>query len=83
MLVIVLLSLQEPKLINEKMLKTEKISIATVDNVEQKTLMINKLQGTYVCANKFYVDAINVDCIQKRNHVYLIDKSLKNFKIRN
>jgi hypothetical protein len=29
------LSLQEPKLINEKMLKTEKISIATVDNVEQ------------------------------------------------
>lgn len=82
------LSLQEAKLINEKMLKTDKISIATVDNVEQKTLMINKLlKVLFKCigANRFFMLMRLMRLYSKtENHVYLIDKSyLKNFKIRN
>ena len=82
------LSLKEAKLINQKMLKTDKISIATAENVEQKTLMINKLlKILFKCigANRFFMLMRLMRLYSKiENHVYLIDKSyLKNFKIRN
>jgi hypothetical protein len=82
------LSLKQTKLINEKMIKTDKVSIATVENVEQKTLMINKLlKVLFKClgANKFFMLMRLMRLYSKiENHVYLIDKSyLKNFKIRN
>lgn len=82
------LSLKEAKLINQKMLKTDKISIATAENVEQKILMINKLLKIlfkFVGANRFFMLMRLMRLYSKiENHVYLIDKSyLKNFKIRN
>ncbi|MFV8327796.1 hypothetical protein [Flavobacterium sp. ZS1P14] len=82
------LSLQGAKLINEKMQKTDKISIATVDNVEQKTLMLNrffKIVFKCIGTNKFFMLIRLMRLYSKtENHVYLIDKSyLKDFKIRN
>lgn len=82
------LSLKNAKLINEKMLKTDKVSVSTLDNVEKKTLMINKvLKIVFKCigANKFFLLVRLMRLYSKmENHVYLIDKSyLKNFKIRN
>jgi hypothetical protein len=82
------LSLKSAKLINEKMLKTDKVSVATVDNIEQKTLMINKFfKILFKCigANRFFLLVRLMRLYSKiENHVYLIDKSyLKNFKIRN
>ncbi|RTY83461.1 hypothetical protein EKL97_04045 [Flavobacterium sp. LS1P28] len=82
------LSLKQAKLINERMLKTDKVSIATAENVEQKTLMINKLlKILFKCvgANRFFMLMRLMRLYSKiENHVYLIDKSyLKNFKIRN
>jgi hypothetical protein len=82
------LSLKTAKLINEKMLKTDKVGVATVDNVEQKTIMINKFfKILFKCigANRFFLLVRLMRLYSKiENHVYLIDKSyLKNFKIRN
>lgn len=82
------LSLKQAKLINENMLKTDKVSIETAENVEQKTLMINKLlKALFKCigANRFFMLMRLMRLYSKiENHVYLIDKSyLKNFKIRN
>lgn len=82
------LSLKSAKLINEKMLKTDKVSVATVTNLEQKTLMINKFfKILFKCigANRFFLLVRLMRLYSKiENHVYLIDKSyLKNFKIRN
>lgn len=82
------LSLKKSKLINEKMLETDKISVTTVENVEQKTLMINKFFNIlfkFIGANKFFMLVRLMRLYSKiENHIYLIDKSyLKNFKIRN
>jgi hypothetical protein len=82
------LSLKKAKIINEKMLKTDKVSIATAENVEQKTLLINKLLNILfncIGANRFFMLMRLMRLYSKiENHVYLIDKSyLKNFKIRN
>ena len=82
------LSLKQAKLINEKLIKTDKVSIATAKNVEQKTLIINKLlKILFNCigANRFFMLMRLMRLYSKiENHVYLIDKSyLKNFKIRN
>lgn len=82
------LSLKSAKLINEKMLKNDKVSVATVDDVEQKTLMINKFfKILFKCigANRFFLLVRLMRLYSKiENHVYLIDKSYsRNFKIRN
>jgi hypothetical protein len=75
-------SLKEAKLINEKMLKTDKVSIATVDDVEQRTLMINKLlKILFKCigANRFFMLMRLMRLYSKiENHVYLIDKNWNN-----
>ena len=81
-------SLKNNKVLIAEMQKTDKESIATVENVEQKTLIINKIFNIlFKCigANKFFMLVRLMRLYSKiENHVYLIDKSyLKNFKIRN
>jgi hypothetical protein len=82
------LSLKKAGLINEQILKTDKISINTVDNVENKTLKINKVfKILFKCigSNRFFMLTRLMRLYSKvENHVYLIDNSyLKSFKIRN
>jgi hypothetical protein len=80
-------SLKKANLIQSQLSHTEKLSVNTAENVENKTLIINKfLKILYkiLGANKFFMLMRLMRLYSKmENHVYLIDDSyLKSFKIR-
>jgi hypothetical protein len=81
-------SLKKAHLIQNQLSRNEKLSVFTAENVENKTLMMNKiLKISYkiLGANKFFMLMRLMRLYSKtENHVYLIDNSyLKSFKIRN
>lgn len=79
-------SLKKGNLINDKLTKIDKISIANLDNVERKLLMVNKLLYVFfkiVGADRFFQIVRLMRMYSKyENHIYLIDKKyFKSFKI--
>jgi len=82
------LSLKKYKVLTSQMQNSDKVSIATVANIERKTIFINKIFKVLfkvLGANKFFMIVRLMRSYSKiENHVYLIDKEyLKKFKIRN
>lgn len=80
-------SLKSGNLINEKMVKLDKISIANLENVDRKLILINKFFYfifKIVGADKFFQIVRLMRMYSKyENHIYLIEKKyFKKFKIR-
>jgi hypothetical protein len=79
-------SLHKGNLIKEKMAQLDKTTIANLENVERKLLIINKLLYVFfklIGADKFFQIVRLMRMYSKyENHVYLIDKKyFKSFKI--
>lgn len=79
-------SLKKGNLIKEKMAKLDKISIANLENVDRKLIIINKFfyfLFKIIGANKFFQIVRLMRMYSKyENHVYLIEKKyFKKFKI--
>ncbi|GGA63277.1 hypothetical protein GCM10008015_00200 [Flavobacterium palustre] len=80
--------LKKNKILKENMVVNDKVSVNNYDNVERKTILINKMLNYFfkiIGANRFFLLTRLMRLYSKtENHVYLIDKSyFKNFKIRN